>query len=68
MSSAGSLFLAEAAIYLNTAESNLRWYRTMGKGPASYVVGRRVVYDIADLDAWLAEQKRKSLRGGVSGE
>jgi len=65
MSSAGSLFLAEAAIYLNTAESNLRWYRTMGKGPASYVVGRRVVYDIVDLDAWLAEQKAKTLRGGV---
>ncbi len=60
-----SLFLAAAAEYLGTPEANLRYWRCIGEGPASYLVGRRVVYDIADLDAWLAEQKAKTLRGGV---
>ncbi len=61
----GTLSLADAAKYVHTTESNLRWYRYTGEGPASYVIGRRVVYDVVDLDAWLAEQKRKTLRGGV---
>jgi Helix-turn-helix domain len=63
--SSGTLFLADAAKYVHTTESNLRWYRYTGEGPASYVIGRRLVYDIVDLDAWLAEQKAKTLRGGV---
>jgi hypothetical protein len=68
MSSSRNLSLPQAAVYVGTTPSNLRWYRHIGEGPASYIVGRRIVYDIADLDAWVAEQKRKSLRGGVSGE
>ncbi len=60
-----SLFLPDAAKYVNTSESNLRWWRTIGEGPASYVIGRRICYDIADLDAWIEERKAKTLRGGV---
>jgi hypothetical protein len=60
-----SLFLPAAAEYVGTPRANLRYWRAIGKGPASYLIGRRVVYDIADLDDWIASQKAATLRGGV---
>ena len=41
----------------------LRWYRATNQGPWSYVIAGRVVYDIADLDAWMDAQKAASVRG-----
>lgn len=32
----------------------------MGGGPAYIKLGKRVVYDTADLDAWLARHRRQS--------
>ena len=55
----------EAARYTGVAESTLRYYRHADAGPASYKVGTRVVYDVADLDAWLAAHNAQSVRGGV---
>jgi DNA-binding transcriptional MerR regulator len=55
----------EASEYLSLPESTLRYYRHVGIGPASYVLGRRVFYDVADLDAWKDAQKAATLRGGV---
>jgi hypothetical protein len=55
----------KASEYLSLPESTLRYYRHIGKGPASYVLGRRVFYDIGDLDAWKDAQKAATLRGGV---
>jgi hypothetical protein len=63
--SSGKLRLVKAAEYIGTPPSNLRYWRHNGEGPASYLIGNRLFYDIADLDAWLDEQKAKSLRGGV---
>jgi hypothetical protein len=63
-----SLLLPAAAEYIQMSEATLRYWRLNGIGPASYLRGHRLFYDIADLDAWLAEQKKNSLRGGVSGE
>jgi DNA-binding transcriptional MerR regulator len=55
----------EASTYLSLSESTLRYYRHIGIGPASYVLGRRVFYDLADLDAWAEAQKSATVRGGV---
>lgn len=35
----------------------LKYWRTHGRGPRWYKLGRRVVYDLAAVDAWLDEQR-----------
>ena len=55
----------EASEYLSLPESTLRYCRHIGKGPASYVMGRKVFYDVSDLDAYIRAQKGATLRGGV---
>lgn len=50
-----------AADYLGLAESTLAKMRWRGDGPPYSKAGPRiVVYDIADLDAWLSQGKRTS--------
>jgi hypothetical protein len=44
-------------------EGTLRFWRGVNKGPRSYVVGRRLWYDVADLEGWLEDQKAQSVRG-----
>lgn len=44
----------------------LRFWRATNQGPRSYVVGRRLWYDVADLEAWIEDQKARSVRGGVA--
>lgn len=46
--------------------ATLRYYRHMGTGPASFKIGRRVVYRRSELDRWLAEQEKATTRGGVA--
>jgi DNA-binding transcriptional MerR regulator len=55
----------DASEYLSLPESTLRYYRHIGTGPASYRMGRKVFYDVVDLDAWKHAQKAATLRGGV---
>lgn len=43
----------------------LRFWRATDQGPRSYVIGRRLWYDISDLEAWIENQKAQSLRGGL---
>ena len=47
----------KAAAYCGSAESTFEKLRVTGGGPAFLKLGRTVVYDTADLDAWL-ESKR----------
>ncbi|OBB86091.1 AlpA family transcriptional regulator [Mycobacterium sp. 852002-30065_SCH5024008] len=63
---ARSVKIKGASEYTGIPLPTLRWYRATNQGPKSYVVGGRVVYDIADLDAWLDEQKAQTLRGGAA--
>ena len=50
-----------AANYLGLSPSTLAKMRLRGDGPAYSKVGPRVVvYDIADLDAYLAKRRRHS--------
>jgi excisionase family DNA binding protein len=51
---------AEAAEYLGLGKSTLDKLRVTGGGPAFFKVGARVVYDSADLDAWIAQHRRSS--------
>jgi len=49
-----------AADYLGIAESTLAKMRVYGTGPIYAKAGRAVLYERVDLDAWIAEHKRKS--------
>lgn len=60
------LYTTGAAAYTGIPVSTLRYWRHNHTGPASYSIGARVVYDIADLDAWVTAQKAATVRGGVS--
>lgn len=44
-----------AADYVGISVDSLKHWRLRGKGPRFVRVGSRVVYRIADLDAWLAD-------------
>jgi predicted DNA-binding transcriptional regulator AlpA len=50
----------QAAEYLSLGKSTLDKMRLAGGGPEFIKVGARVVYDPADLDAWIARHKRRS--------
>lgn len=51
---------AEAAEYCGSSSSTLEKLRVAGSGPRFVKMGRRVVYDPADLDAWLDANRRRS--------
>lgn len=38
--------------------ATLRYWRYQGTGPASFRLGRRVVYDAAEIERWINEQRR----------
>lgn len=50
----------EAAKALGVSTSWLTKLRLTGDGPQYIKIGRRVVYDPADLEAWAAARKRLS--------
>ncbi len=47
----------EVAALLRTSADSVRYWRHVGRGPKSFKVGRRVLYDQADLNAWLLRLK-----------
>lgn len=54
----------EAASYCRLGRSTLEKLRCAGGGPAYLKLGaKRVVYDPADLDKWLAAHKRSNTSG-----
>jgi excisionase family DNA binding protein len=54
------LTVSEAAQYVRLAMSTLNALRTAGRGPRFIKLGRKVLYDTKDLDAWLDRNKRRS--------
>jgi predicted DNA-binding transcriptional regulator AlpA len=56
----------ETAKYIGASESTLRYWRACDEGPRSYSLGKRVFYDVEDVDAWIADQKAATSRGGVA--
>ena len=60
MSDRTLLIRKEAAEYLRLSHKTLARWAWAGKGPAFIKAGGKVLYDIADLDAWLRAQRRQS--------
>lgn len=56
----GMLRTPAAAAYTGLAESTLEKLRVTGGGCPFIRIGRVVVYDPRDLDAWLAANRRSS--------
>jgi hypothetical protein len=54
------LRIRDAATYTGLAKSTLEKLRVTGSGATYIHVGRVVLYDPDDLDAWLAAHRRKS--------
>jgi len=54
------LIAKDAAAYIGLAGQTLAKMRVTGDSPPFHKVGRRVLYDRADLDRWLAERRRRS--------
>lgn len=50
----------EAADYCGSSASTFEKLRLKGGGPLYSKIGRRVVYRVEDLDAWLATNRRRS--------
>jgi excisionase family DNA binding protein len=50
----------EAAAYVGLSKSTLDKLRVYGGGPSFSKLGRRVVYDAADLDKWLESNRRRT--------
>lgn len=56
----------EAALHSKLGKSTLEKLRLTGTGPTYLKVGRRVVYDIRDLESWLAEHRRLSTSASLT--
>ncbi len=58
------LTTAEVADLCRTSPETVRFWRHVQRGPASFKVGRRVLYDADDVAAWL--RKLKAEQSGVT--
>lgn len=54
------LIAEDAAEYLGLARQTLAKLRWSGDSPPYFKVGRRVLYEREELDAWLAQRRRRS--------
>lgn len=52
----------DAAAYLGLSKQQMDVWRMRGGGPAFHRVGRRVLYAVADLDAFMADLREEPLR------
>ena len=57
---ARKLPVSEAARFVGLSKSTLDKLRISGGGPTYLQLGRRVLYDVADLEAWLTSKRRSS--------
>jgi predicted DNA-binding transcriptional regulator AlpA len=62
------------SVYLSTNQvsqetgipaATLRYWRHADHGPASFTLGKRVVYRREEVERWIAEQERLTRRGGT---
>jgi predicted DNA-binding transcriptional regulator AlpA len=58
--------LREVSEATGIPEGTLRYFRSVGKGPRSFKLGRAVVYDEADVIAWIEEQREASQQGSAT--
>jgi hypothetical protein len=53
----GYMTTDELAELIRTPPSTLRYWRHIRKGPPSFKIGKRAIYDSAEVDAWLQEHR-----------
>lgn len=53
------LTTAEVAALTRAPQSTVRYWRHMGCGPASFRIGRRVVYRRRDVEQWLTRLREE---------
>ena len=58
------LTVEAAATHIGLSVSTLNKLRVFGGGPVFLKLGRRVVYDLADLEHWLSSKRRVSTSDG----
>ena len=51
------LTTVEVAELCRTAPETVRYWRFTGRGPKSFKVGRKVLYAVEDVEAWLADAR-----------
>ena len=56
------LSLRQLAEYLGVPPSSVYYWRTQGKGPPGFQVGKALRFRVDDVDAWLQEQAARSGR------
>ena len=61
------LAVEEAAQRIGLSVSTLNKLRVLGGGPIFLKLGRRVAYDVADLNVWLASKRRRSTSDDCDG-
>ena len=62
------LTLTEVAAIVRAPIATLRYWRHLGTGPRSFRLGRRVVYRVGDLRAWIDAQADASDAGAAASE
>jgi excisionase family DNA binding protein len=50
----------EVAETFRTSPETVRYWRHIGKGPASFKVGRAVLYELADVMQYIEDAKREA--------
>jgi len=58
---------AEVAELCRTSAESVRWWRHVGRGPRSFRVGRRVLYETTEVRQWLAALKAGGESAGDHG-
>jgi excisionase family DNA binding protein len=54
------LSLRDLAAYLGVPPSSVYFWRSQGKGPRGFLVGKQLRFRVADVDAWLQEQAARA--------
>ena len=62
------LTISEVAAIVRAPIATLRYWRHLGNGPRSFRLGRRVVYRVGDLRAWIDAQASASDPGAAATE
>lgn len=47
---------AEVAELFRTSPETVRYWRTMGTGPKSVKIGKRILYDRSEVERWAASK------------
>ena len=54
------LTIEDVAEYTRVPVETIRWLRKEGRFAAAIKVGRRLLWDVGDLDAWLRSQRESA--------